>query len=265
MPRTLPSPDERRLSSDLGTGSTDGADAVAMTLLPELRFDRDELAMPRTRQRRFIHRALRVTAAASVVGLVGASTIPMLASAGETEASAAVRQNLVIDTSAEPDLSAFSATAASLKPSGATYTNVASSAVQFPFADGVASLTDGFGYRSAPVAQFHDAQDFAAPAGTPISIIADGTVAEAGYSDDGCGFGLIVDHEIDDEAVTSRYCHMELASHTYAVGDAVSAGDPAGRVGNTGMSFGPHLHLVIKVDGTAVDPLPFLTRHNDED
>ncbi|UBH06126.1 hypothetical protein K8P10_001637 [Leucobacter sp. Psy1] len=268
MPRTFPSDDQRQPFGDPGIGTTDesvGFGPVAVTALPRYRFDREEPATPLSRKRRFIHRALRVTAVASVVGLVGASALPLLSSASETEASAAVRQNLVVDTSSEPDLSAFSATSASLKPSGATYANVESSAVQFPFADGVATLTDGFGYRTAPVAQFHDAQDFAAPAGTPISIIADGTVAEAGYSDDGCGFGLKVDHEIDGEEVSSRYCHMELASHSYAVGDSVSVGDEAGRVGNTGMSFGPHLHLVIKVAGTAVDPLPFLTEHNDKD
>lgn len=264
MSGSSPSDERNRVPSDPEIASTASAEApgIAVTALPELRFDREEPATPVARRPRFVHRALRLTAVTSVVGLVGTSAIPLLSAEVDTEASAAVSQNLVVDTSAENDLAAFSATSAAMAPSGGTYANSETSAVKFPFPDGTATLTDGFGYRTAPVAQFHDAQDFAAPAGTPISIIADGTVVEAGYSQDGCGFGLKVEHEIDGQEVASRYCHMELSSNSYAEGDTVSAGDEAGRVGNTGMSFGPHLHLVIQIDGKAVDPMPFLTKHN---
>ncbi|MFV0433091.1 MAG: M23 family metallopeptidase [Leucobacter sp.] len=133
--------------------------------------------------------------------------------------------------------------------------------VNYPFSVPV-TLTDGFGYRTAPVAQFHDAQDFAAGAGTPILAIADGEVLEAGFADDGCGFGLKLEHEIDDKTVTSRYCHMEMESHSLAVGDEVKMGDQVGTVGNTGMSFGPHLHLAIRVDDEPVDPMPFLAEYS---
>lgn len=133
--------------------------------------------------------------------------------------------------------------------------------VNFPFTSPV-TLTDGFGYRTAPVAQFHDAQDFAATAGTPIKVIADGIVTEAGMANDGCGFALTVEHEIDGAEVTSRYCHMGEGSHDYEVGDEVRMGDPAGEVGNTGMSFGAHLHLALRVDDEPVDPLPFLTKYS---
>ncbi|RGE19098.1 M23 family peptidase [Leucobacter sp. wl10] len=129
--------------------------------------------------------------------------------------------------------------------------------LRYPF-DQTMPLTDGFGYRTAPVAQFHDAQDIAAANGTPIRIIGDGVVVEAGWANDGCGFSLKVQHLVDGQNVTSRYCHMEDGSHTYQVGDRVSSGDEAGRVGNTGMSFGSHLHLALRLNGEPIDPLPFI-------
>lgn len=142
-----------------------------------------------------------------------------------------------------------------------TFHNFPDARVQFPFATGV-PLSDPFGYRTAPVAQFHDAQDFAAPAGTTVQAIADGRVREAGETSDGCGFGLLLEHRIDGAEVTSRYCHLRDASHTLTVGDTVTVGQPVGLVGATGIAFGAHLHLVIAIAGTAVDPMPFLRTQN---
>lgn len=130
------------------------------------------------------------------------------------------------------------------------------SKVRYPF-DQEVVLTDGFGYRTAPVEQFHDAQDMAAPHGTPIRAIASGVVIEAGFANDGCGFGLKLQHLVDGQTLTSRYCHMEDRSHSYQIGDVINIGDPAGRVGNTGLSFGPHLHLALRLNGEPIDPMPY--------
>ena len=119
-------------------------------------------------------------------------------------------------------------------------------------------LTDGFAYRTAPVEQFHDAQDIAAPAGTEVRAIGSGVVLDAGYATDGCGFGIKLQHTVDGETLTSRYCHMEDGSHEYSKGDTVALGDIVGRVGNTGLSFGPHLHLALRLGGVPIDPLPYL-------
>lgn len=119
-------------------------------------------------------------------------------------------------------------------------------------------LTDGFAYRTAPVEQFHDAQDIAAPGGTPVLAIGSGVVIEAGYASDGCGFSIKLQHKVNDETLTSRYCHMQVDSHDRKVGDKITIGDPIGRVGNTGMSFGDHLHLALRRSGVPIDPLPYI-------
>lgn len=138
--------------------------------------------------------------------------------------------------------------------------NITESSTRYPF-DAEVPLTDPFGYRTAPVAGFHDAQDMDAGAGAKILIVADGVITEAGFATDGCGFALTVQHRVDGSDVTSRYCHMQENSHDYRVGEAVQMGDPAGLVGNTGMSFGAHLHLAMRQNDVPIDPLPFLAAH----
>lgn len=125
-------------------------------------------------------------------------------------------------------------------------------------------LTDGFAYRTAPVEQFHDAQDIAAPGGTPVSAIGSGVVIEAGYANDGCGFSIKLQHKVSEETLTSRYCHMQVDSHDRKVGDKIEIGDFIGRVGNTGMSFGDHLHLALRRSGVPIDPLPYIQEQIDK-
>lgn len=207
-----------------------------------------------------------VAAAASVCGLVLAAALPLTENAGFDEPAAAASEQRLFSTADAPlgsipdslsDISAVE-TDDSL-PTAFVFR--AEALVNYPFTQTVL-LTDPFGYRTAPVEQFHDAQDFAAAAGTPIQAIADGEVLEAGFATDGCGFGLKLEHEIDDSTVTSRYCHMQMGSHTLEVGDSVKMGDDVGRVGNTGMSFGPHLHLALVVDDEPTDPMPFLAKYS---
>ena len=55
---------------------------------------------------------------------------------------------------------------------------------------------------------------------------------------------------------TVSYCH--LSSSKVTIGRYVKAGEIIGVSGNTGMSTGPHLHLTIKKDGKAIDPIILL-------
>lgn len=205
-------------------------------------------------------------AACSIAGLAGVLMIPSVGVAAEPTGNASLlaQQRLHSGGGQLESANLEALSTVSIEDSGSTggsFVNFADAKVQYPFASGV-PLTDGFGYRSAPVAQFHDAQDFAASFGTPIQAIADGVVSESGFTGDGCGFGLRLKHRIGEQDVESRYCHMQSNSHDLAVGDKVAVGDQVGLVGSTGMSFGPHLHLVITVEGSPVDPLPFLDHHN---
>ncbi|MGK0721384.1 M23 family metallopeptidase [Leucobacter sp. W1478] len=199
------------------------------------------------------------------------SVFPLFASSdyGTTAAAAVQDQRLILDdVTSDPGITAIDALAAvevsEVVPVQASNEQglfdvslLENSKVRYPF-DQEVPLTDPFGYRTAPVEQFHDAQDFAASGGTPIRAIASGQVVEAGFSNDGCGFGLKLQHRVDNQTLTSRYCHMEANSHSYQVGDTVMIGDQAGRVGNTGMSFGSHLHLALRLNGEPIDPMPYL-------
>lgn len=212
-------------------------------------------------------------AAASVGGLVLTLTLPAFAPPADAEATHAAGsvqqpqpQVLFSETSVDDMPSTFTTITASDSSADGpvSFSHRSDALVGQPFAQPV-TLTDGFGYRTAPVAQFHDAQDYAAAQGTPILAIADGTVIEAGYASDGCGFGLKLAHEIDGTQVTSRYCHMVQESHQYAEGDELMMGDQVGEVGATGVAFGAHLHLAIRVDESPVDPVAFFDEYGSLD
>lgn len=66
-----------------------------------------------------------------------------------------------------------------------------------------------------------------------------------------CGNGLIVDHGGGWE---TQYCHMAKGSLAVKPGQAVAAGAPLGRVGLSGNTEYPHLHVTVRHDGQVVDP-----------
>ena len=122
-------------------------------------------------------------------------------------------------------------------------------------------VTSPFGVRIHPITgvrTMHYGTDFSSYGirGTPIKSIADGVVyykAES-YATTGAGNTIIVSHANN---VRSQYMHMGAPS-SLAVGQRVSAGDVLGYVGSTGAATGPHLHLEVKVNGTNIDPAPYL-------
>lgn len=105
----------------------------------------------------------------------------------------------------------------------------------------------------------HQGIDLTAGAGAQIQAIADGVVRIA--TDEGGGYGvtIVIDHVVNGEQVSSRYAHMEFDSRQVEVGDTVSVGQYIGRTGNSGRSFGAHLHMEILENGTTpIDPVPWL-------
>lgn len=141
-----------------------------------------------------------------------------------------------------------------------TFTNNPASPVQWPFTRGV-PISDGFGYRSAPCSgcsSMHQGIDMNPGRGTPIQIIADGVVAEIGNPSGELGVYAIIDHVIDGQKVSSLYAHMLAGSLRVGVGDKVRVTDIVGQVGSTGMSTGAHLHFGILLNGTPIDPWPYM-------
>ena len=119
-------------------------------------------------------------------------------------------------------------------------------------------VTSKFGYRTHPVTgkpqSFHNGIDIGAYAGSPIKSIANGTVIANQYHSI-YGNMIKVDH---GNGFVSMYAHMNARSK-YKVGATVSKGTTLGYVGTTGLSSGYHLHFTLYKNGTAVDPLKYVT------
>jgi len=118
-----------------------------------------------------------------------------------------------------------------------------------------AVLTSGFGIRNHPVLggrRQHHGIDLAAPTGTPVFATGDGVVGRADlYS----SYGLFISIE-HGASMETRYAHLSRLA--VAAGDTVKKGDLIGYVGSTGRSTGPHLHYEVRVEGLAVDPIPYM-------
>lgn len=84
---------------------------------------------------------------------------------------------------------------------------------------------------------------------------ASGTVTEAGWNTGGYGNYVVISH---GNGVETLYAHMLDNSLMVSPGDVVQKGQTIGRVGNTGYSFGAHLHFEVRVNGNRLDPAPFL-------
>lgn len=119
----------------------------------------------------------------------------------------------------------------------------------------------GFGMRMHPVKhvlKMHEGQDFGAVCGTPLYAASDGVVAFAGRRG-GYGHLIILDHgKSAAGSLTTRYGHMYVNGLLVKVGDRVTAGQHIANVGNDGTSTTCHLHFEVRVEGAAIDPIPFL-------
>ena len=113
-------------------------------------------------------------------------------------------------------------------------------------------ISSRYGVSSSIRSSRHTGLDIAATRGTPIKVVADGTVTFAKYN--GSYGNLVkVDH---GNGVETWYAHT---NRMYVkVGDKVKAGDVIAAVGSTGNSTGPHLHLEIRINGKHVNPQLYL-------
>jgi murein DD-endopeptidase MepM/ murein hydrolase activator NlpD len=141
--------------------------------------------------------------------------------------------------------------------SDSLYTNDPEAAIQWPFMVGVA-MSSPYGMRNG---RMHAGIDLVPGNGATIQAIADGTVRIATESGGAYGVTAYVDHVIDGKVVTSHYAHMQHGSLAVKAGQKVKVGDTIGKVGNTGRSYGAHLHFEIIINGSTVNPLDWMRKN----
>ncbi len=123
----------------------------------------------------------------------------------------------------------------------------------------VLQFTSSFGVRSDPFrggAAMHAGVDIPGAYGATIYATADGVVLRSEWAG---GYGNLV--EIDHgRGIQTRYGH--LSASLVSPGQHVTRGQPIARMGSTGRSTGNHLHYEVRLDGHAVNPMPFLQSAN---
>ena len=114
------------------------------------------------------------------------------------------------------------------------------------------TVTSRYGHVSGRRAGAHTGTDIACPQGTPIKAVASGTVT---FAERNGSYGNLIKVS-HGNGVETWYAHCTDLYGT--VGQQVNAGDVIATVGSTGNSTGNHLHLEIRVNGTAINPQKYL-------
>ena len=124
-------------------------------------------------------------------------------------------------------------------------------------APGYTTITSNFGMRVHPifkVNRMHTGTDIAMPTGSYIVSSNDGVVIKSVYTSS-YGNMVMIDH---GGGISTLYAHgSEIIAQT---GDTVKKGDLIMKAGSTGWSTGPHLHYEVRINGTPMDPMEFLSK-----
>ncbi|MEP9402679.1 M23 family metallopeptidase [Sphingomonas sp. VNH70] len=117
------------------------------------------------------------------------------------------------------------------------------------------AFTSNFGVRSDPfrgTAAMHAGVDIPGPIGTPVYATADGIISRAERAG---GYGNLIEVN-HGKGIATRYGHLSkilVSEHA-----RVKRGQLIGLMGSTGRSTGSHLHYEVRIDGSAVNPAPYL-------
>ncbi|MEG2455621.1 MAG: M23 family metallopeptidase [Oscillospiraceae bacterium] len=115
-------------------------------------------------------------------------------------------------------------------------------------------ITSYFGYRSIfGTYSYHSGLDIAVPYGTTISAADGGTVSWSGYKG---SYGKLI---IIDHGGGKRTLYGHNSSLLVSTGDKVYQGQAIAKAGSTGRSTGTHCHFEVQLNGTAVNPLSYLS------
>jgi murein DD-endopeptidase MepM/ murein hydrolase activator NlpD len=112
-----------------------------------------------------------------------------------------------------------------------------------------AVFTSPFGYRWG---RLHAGIDLAAPEGTPIHAADSGRVVHLGWTG-GYGNYTCIQH-----SASMSTCYAHQSRYGTSMGASVKRGQTIGYVGNTGHSFGAHLHFEVRINGVPHDPTGYL-------
>jgi len=111
------------------------------------------------------------------------------------------------------------------------------------------NFTSPFGQRWG---RLHAGVDLARPEGTPYYAAHAGVVTRSSWYG-GYGYAVVIDH---GNGIETIYGHSsKLIARE---GQRVEVGTLLGLIGNTGHSFGPHLHFEVHINGEPVDPVTFM-------
>lgn len=137
---------------------------------------------------------------------------------------------------------------------------------QFSWPFSLDLVTSEYGPRDTG---FHEGIDFAggaASSGNPIPAAGDGVVAESVTGHPGWGNYVRLEHDVDGTMMSTLYAHM-IATPSVDVSDTVTRGQTLGYVGDTGNSFGAHLHFETWTGtefGSHADPRWFMDMYGED-
>ncbi len=135
---------------------------------------------------------------------------------------------------------------------GGNQTYYTGGALGWPVPGNYTYISSYFGPRSLLGMSFHHGIDIPCPTGTPIYAAEGGTVITAGWSYS-LGNYVVIDH---GGGMTTVYGHNSAFAVSY--GTVVAKGQVIAYAGSTGQSTGPHCHIAVRINGSYVDPLPYL-------
>ena len=196
--------------------------------------------IPRLPQRSFPYAVLRLLGAAlSVAGLVLALVTPTGAARGAAPVAAAAFD--------PPAPHPAVTVAAPARPPGHVTRSLRRPGWVRPVPGRV---TSWFGRRWG---RLHPGIDIGAPYGTPVHAITSGWILSAGWIS---GYGKTV--RVVSHGLVFYYPHLSHIRHRHGF---LQTGEVLGRVGSTGLSTGPHLHIEIRHHGRAFNPHALLWRN----
>jgi murein DD-endopeptidase MepM/ murein hydrolase activator NlpD len=114
--------------------------------------------------------------------------------------------------------------------------------------------TSSYGRRADPftgAASRHQGVDLAAPLGSAVRSVSDGTVSVAGYND-------VLGNYVMIRLLFRTFVYGHMDRVFVSGGELVTQGEKIGTIGMTGKTTGPHLHFEVRENGVPVNPRLFL-------